>query len=684
MVDETIYAMAARGLATSFTESETPLDFFPRERNRFINGNGGYEKRQGIVQVGSTITGNPRITGLHEYIDNQGNSTRMASGNGTLYRYNTTTEDWDIIRTGMDTSSRLRDVIMGVRQIFYNGVDRNFYTDDAGDTFNELVPLIEVGDTAASATTTRLSDDDVEDWTTTDVAENDIVYNVTRDAYAAVTEVLVSGSAINHTAIGSGATGLGFAANNQSTGNRYRIMDMVELNIIPTDDPDFPDNVTSDTISGTDATTILVSGVNFSDTEIKVGDWVRNTTRSAVTQVTSIATAIGVHGITSQTAGDSLVFMKSAMPLTSFATVHFGRLYMVDARNKRDIVISAKDNPQDLTTDAATINPSRFKTGSLQPSGDIVQTLSSFQRFFVIGGQDNTYVFAGTDPVAVSANAVDFEPVGLFDQGSLTVDAMVNMSGNLVFISDDGLQSLALQQDSFAMGREGLSQQINVTLREALADNDSNDIQVVHYQRRSWVMLKVGAELYIFNYAPQTIGRARGKRIGSWHVFDGPLAQSNVFKVLQSGDLMVGGAGGIVSLFDQKTFDDNGTTYRTEIETPWLTLEEPRKTNVIKSIKYIKPLLETGDNIQYTIRGTGRFQGESTDIVTINTSALGQPAIGLAQVGKSKIGGSSVQESKYPLRLRGEVFKLRFETEDALGPDIISRYSLYYNRAGRR
>lgn len=43
---ERFYDIAKRGLATNFTETEIPVDYALRFRNRFINSAGGAEKRQ--------------------------------------------------------------------------------------------------------------------------------------------------------------------------------------------------------------------------------------------------------------------------------------------------------------------------------------------------------------------------------------------------------------------------------------------------------------------------------------------------------------------------------------------------------------------------------------------------------------------------------------------------------------
>src|SRR3546814_12402187 len=92
-----------------------------------------------------------------------------------------------------------------------------------------------------------------------------------------------------------------------------------------------------------------VTDVNFLDTDIRVKVYIRNTTRTAVMQVSAIATALTVTSVSAQAAGDSLIFLKSAMPIAERQHVHFGRLYMTDARDLRKIRISGAGNPEDMT-----------------------------------------------------------------------------------------------------------------------------------------------------------------------------------------------------------------------------------------------------------------------------------------------------------------------------------------------
>lgn len=702
MLNEASYNISPRGLATSFTESEMPPDYALKFRNRFINAAGGAEKRQGIQQLGDTIAGQHMLDGIHELVDASGNETLFVSGEGRIWSYDGTSA-WTLVKSGLDTTNRLRSAQFDDKLIFMNFVDRPFYTKD-GTTFTELKAIVERGQSLEPTDQNTLRDSNIEDWLVdSDVAINDIVYNRDLQGYGVVTSVTpVSASAtsesnIGHTIIGSAgiATGIGTVLVDGSVeaGQFYEIIDAVELNIIPqpnTTSTD-KDNVATAT-TGTNATTIAVSGVDFSTTDIKVGDFIRNTTRSALTQVSAVGTNLTVASVAGQTANDSLIFLKSAMPIAGNPHVHFGRLYMVDARDRRLVRISGPNNPEDMTAGAGTLDDTSFKYGTQQPRADSVQAMTSFQRFFVIGGKQDVLWFEGTDPIAdTTADSTDFDIVALMPQGVISEDGLISIGNEAVWVSPNGVESTTLVGDASTLGRANLSEQIRITLRNAFISTPTSEIILFHYPRRSWLCLKVGSQIYVFNYTAyfgqqQLSGQTRGTpstQAGSWSVFDGKFARQRAYFVRRSGNLVCCGDGGKVYLFDQGDYTDDGETYTTEYQTAWLTLDEPRKRVNVKQGHYIRPIFDVGANVDYTITAEAPFGVESRETITVEASGGAQP-IGLAQVGSALIGGSSIQDPKVPLRWRGKEVRITYTTNDDKGPDVISRFTLYATPWGKR
>ncbi len=677
-------------MATSFGEAVIPVEYSTVYKNRFQNAAGDAEKRQGIKQFGDVLPSNS-LSRLHELIKTDGTVVTMVSdGTGDIYIYDTVTSTWSLATSSAFLQdANLQSVSFNEKLIFTNGLEKPVWTND-GVTFTELKALHEVGTTTGDTSAQAFYDADVSAWTATNITINDIVYNVDLNAYGVITAV-ASGK-VTHTKISASALGIGIAANNQDAGQAYEVIDSLELNIVALGSSNELDNTTT-TIGDTSAAGIFASAVSdYTNTEIRVGDWVRNTTRSALTQVTAVATSqIGVHGITGQTAGDSVIFLKSAMPNGDSPHVHYSRLFLLDGRDKTKARISGADDPQDFSRDSATIDTSdfsidvntydkqSFNIGPLQPQGDELLGFSSWQRFLAVIGRNNVYFYQGTVPVGENT---DLAPVGLFPQGCISKSAFINLGNTIAIASPNGIESVAFGESASSLNLEQLSFQINTTLRNSIANAAESDMQMLYFPKRSWLMFKVGGELWIYSNAPVVVAGKEKRSMGSWHLFDGKFAQMNDFLVRSDGSLLCCG-GNNVAHFEQNTFDDLGDNIATEYRTGWLSMQEPGSLVTTKHGKYIKPLFETGQNIVYTIHVDAPYNAESSETITVSTSGAAA-SIGMAVVGKSVIGGSPVINDKHSLRWRGERARFTITTDDTKGKDVISNFTIYYTELGKQ
>lgn len=710
MLSEFNYPITTKGLETSFVESEAPASYATVFTNRFINAAGGAEKRQGITRFGNVVPGSPTLDGIHELVQNDGSTILMYSGQGKIWRADETTGSATAIYVSADPNTKLRSVQMGDMLIFTNGVDRPFYTIDAS-AFTELKALMEVGTLGGPVSALGSSDLTVTNWLTdTNVNNSDLIHNLNGGGYGLITQVFATASVtvtsvntfLKHTAIGSAASGIGFQTNDNAVGDAYEIIDLVELNVIPTQNPSNPDN-TGVLASGASTTVVRVSAVtDWTKTEVRVGDYVNNTTQNALTQVTAISTAqLGVIGISGQVAGDSIQLFKSAMPIPNKAHVHYGRLFLADERDQRLIRISGASNPQDMSNNAGTLTLNTFSFGDIQPKGDAVLTMDSFLRYFVVAGESNTYMFEGNNPIAdVSADAsqntimtsTNWTLVAMFPHGVVSPDGALSIGNDFTFVTPDGVQSIALVGFGSNLNRANISEALKVTLRQLIEDTPASQIIAVHYPRRSWFLIKIGSQIYCFNYTAfigqqNQIDQASGNFTasqgnGTWSLFDGKFAQQNAYFVRRNGDLLCAGANGLVYKFDNGTYDDDGENIETHYRSAWFSLSEPRQTVNIKQTRYIKPIVDAGAAVLYTITAEAGFDDESVDTCTV--TAAGGNAIGVAVVGETAIGGTSIINNKYPLRVRGERVRISIDTDDSLGPDIISRLTLYYTSHGAR
>lgn len=681
-VIQTKYTPGRFGLATEFSVSEMPIEYSRNFTNRFINLRGDAEKRAGISRLGSAVPGTPTVTGIHEYVDRLGNVSLFCSGGGSIYKYDASAETWSQVLTGKDTSSRLISVQMTDKLIFTNGVDRNFYTDDAGATFKELKAIMETGQASSTQTSsTSLTDANITNWLSeTFVTNNDVLYNASKNASGIVTSVGATNLSVS--TIGSAATGIGFATGNQESGDRYQVIDTIEMNIIPV--ANGFDNFATLT-AGSTTGVVAVSGVDFSDTEAAIGDYIYNTTRNALTQVTSVSANLNVTTVAGQTANDTVTFHKSAMPISSYPHVHYGRLYLIDGRQRSLVRVSGPNDPQDFSSFQENIEAITEFYSTRQPQAETLLTLKTFQQYLVAGGQRNVYADRGIDPIQnTSAQQTDFNPVGLFPQGCVSRYGLESIGGACIFAANDGLRNFAATFDAASFQTANISEAIKTELANAIASkaNDSDEIQCVHYPRRNWMLFKVGDVIYNYNYTPfYSQGQISQTNYSSFSKFTGKFAQQKIYFIRRNGDLLCAGANGLVYEFDKNAFDDDGDTIQAIYESGFLKLNEVQEGTQIKSGVYIKPVFETSAPISYTLTATGGFDELTTDSVVATTVGVGE--VGRARVGSSPIGGKRIFENKLPLRWKGEQFRIRIETNTTEGPDVITGFTIYGNILGK-
>jgi hypothetical protein len=677
------YRIPTQGLGTDFSQYERPLTFAETYTNRFRNITGGAERRPGMLRYYGMISGNPNLTRLHEWVGNDGTEVLLASDSfGDIWYLNASASAWTQGVTGKASVRQLSGQAED-KLIFVNGVDRNFYTDDGGQTFGELKAIITRGAAAGGSNATTLIDGDISNWIgSTLVANNDIVYNVTKDAYGIVSTV--ASASLTMTAIGSAATGSGKATTNQGPNDQYELIDYVDLNIIPQDNTSFDNVATAG--SGTSTTVIAVSGVNFSTTEIRTGDFVYNTTRSAVGIVTSVSARINLQKlITGQVAGDALAFFKSAMPIASWIHVHYGRAYYLDSRNQRNVVISAPDDPEDVTTYQKTLDSTSYSFGSQQPTGDVILSMATFQKYFVAAGKKNLYIYDGATPISDTSNTtINFTPTAFYPNGVVSRFGLGTNGSDLLHITSEGLQAINIGNISNTTVQNNASVPVRTAMLNAIAQAGADNIQLSYYPRRAWLICKIGDVAYILNTNPTYDDSGELTTVASWHLFSGFWAQQNHYFVRRNGDLLACGNNGLVYQMDSSAATDDGTAISTDLTTAWLRLEEPQRTKRIKQGQYISPVFESAVNLEYTINAVAGWDGYSSDSITVSAgAATGQ--IGTAIVGTSPIGaGTFAQALKHPLRWRGEQVRLQFTTQSSAAPDIITGFTVYGDIGGIR
>lgn len=698
---EVVYKMPAYGLGTDFAESERPLTFAEAYENRFRNVTGAAERRPGLARFSNPIATAPNLTRLHEWISNTGQDVLAASDDeGNIWRYNIsagTSAAWTAALTGK-SASRILSVEANGKLIFCNGIDRNFYSDDGCVTFKELKALISTGSLATGSNTTTVEDGNITNWIAeTNVSDSSIVHNITQNGYGIVTVIVSSvtvsaaNAALTITTIGSSgvANGAGVTTTgqNQVPGDSYEIIDYVNLNIIPNGTPNKTNVGNAGT--GTTTTVVAVSGVNFAKTEIRTGDFVYNTTQGAIAMIGSVSANVNLQQtINSQVANDSLTFFKSAMPISIFIHVHYGRVYYLDSRNQTRVVISASDDPQDVTTYQQTLDSTSFSFDTQQPAGDTLLAMASFQQYFVAAGVKNLYIYQGITPIqeqnpTTVGNTVAFSPIAFYPNGVASRFGLGTNGTDLLHVTVDGLQAINIATVAFTTLQNNISVPIRTVVTNLINEANPDDVQLTFYPRRSWLVMKIGDSCYVLNTFPSYDESGTQRTIPSWHLFSGAWAQQNHYFVRRNGDLLSCGPNGLIYNVDSSASTDDGVAISTELTTAWLRLEEPQRTPRIKTGQYIRPEFESGAPIGYTISVVAGWDNFSSDSIIASAGSTG--AIGSAVIGVDAIGeGQFVQANKYPLRWRGEQARITFTTQSSAAPDVITGFYLYGDIGGVR
>ncbi len=697
------YKPAALGYGSESSSKLQPLDFSSNIINRFYNVLGDLEKRRGMKLLAAQITSifgvscSAQINNLHEYIDSSGNSTLFASGitendgyrYGVVWRYSVTASamisvyDANSIK---DPDKKIYSSQMNDKLIFCNGSDRNFYLDKStinqvGGSSQQLYSVITKGVSGSGTNTIVLTDSDISNWKTqTNVAVNDLVLTYLPNFIGGSVPVggvitSVGTSSLDITNIGTSATGFGVnSIVNFSSGRGYKIVDLVEQNVIPTTNPAgrIYDN-TAVGGSATSANAISVTSLDFSTTEIRAGDYVYNTTRAAITVVATVSTNLGLgnYPISGQAPGDSLVFLKDAMPIASYPHVHYGRLHLIDERDKTKIRVSGPNDAEDFTTFGKTLSSVTIDYGARQPKGDVLLTMHTFQRYLVVGGKAALFVTDGTNPIAdVTADVIDLDPVGLFPQGVFSPQALQSIGNEMLYIGNDGLRSFLAAFDSKNTTTNNKSEQIKSEIIAALQvqANTTEQVQLIHYPRRNWVMMKIGDVIYNYNYTPM-YSNGKFNNLGTFTKFTGLLGQQDTFFVNRAGDLITADSTGRIFTFDvSAVFTDNGINIATTYVSPWHTLQES-ETNadiIVKDGRYIRPVFETSAAIKYNISVVGDYSQLATDSVIVTSEVNG------------------ITNPKLSLRWRGKQAQFTITTDTSAGIDIINSYTVYGNVFGRK
>ena len=713
MLDYLFLPFSNKGLADERNALLLDKDAAHNLDNIIIGTEGQGETRPVINQV--LVSAFPsRATSIHEHINARGSSTYFAGTNGTLYTITpvsgainvpVTATSFGSAAVGWDAGRRIRSTQMGNRMIFYNGTNRAVWTED-GTTFDQQRALSGLGSATANTSATSLRDSDITSWLLEPVAIGDIVFNRTENGYGLVTAIVTG--RLTHTAISSAATGIGTITNLSSAGHTYEIIDTVALNVVPSDGPLF-DNIG---LAGatTGAGQITVSAVtNWFSTEIRVGDYIRNTTRDAVTQVTAIASAtLGVNGITSQVCGDSLVFYKDAFPIPHYAHTYFDRLYAIDVRQRNKVRVTTKGDPSDLTVAGGTLDSLSISVGAFASEPENFEQITSFHNNIVFGGDKHVLLFRGGDPIAdVSGALVNFDLTTIISKGVVSQDAMLPVGSVLLFAARDGIQAVAFGVLDRAE-TQNISGPLTLTTQAEISralEVSAGRVRMVDYPQRQIAVLKAGTTAnLVLNYQPQTQYRHKTteagfflRGLGTWTEFTGQFAETDAEFVDSQGRYLCAFTSGNVNYigqFDALRLTSSATPDRATNSFEWST---PLRNLLSSTGKHYQPEVMHGKfvsihaetvsganpDVTISVRNALASAAETAGTSTITLGPTGTETNNIETILRTDMITPPESGRKYPLRWRGT--EAGFDVEvSGLAPLSVKGLGIWYSKKGRR
>lgn len=110
------------GLASIFPMSKMPSKFSTRLRNCHVTAGGGIGKIPGYEKLNTTTLTDIQKS-VYEYQNSAGEIVKLCAGNGKIYKFNTGTDEFDVIKTGLDVDAIVRFCFVNDVCIITNGVD---------------------------------------------------------------------------------------------------------------------------------------------------------------------------------------------------------------------------------------------------------------------------------------------------------------------------------------------------------------------------------------------------------------------------------------------------------------------------------------------------------------------------------------------------------------------------------
>lgn len=193
----------------------------------------------------------------------------------------------------------------------------------------------------------------------------------------------------------------------------------------------------------------------------------------------------------------------------------------------------------------------------------------------------------------------------------------VNVSGDLYFLTDYGVRSIATQAYTDLLYDVDIGAHIDDLVTAELATTSATP-QAVFYQGGKQFWLVIGAKVFVYTFS-------RSSKVSAWSVYSYPFSIDSVAEY--QGELYLR-SGNSVYKVDGNVFSDNGVNYQVDIETTFQSFGKPGQ---LKHIIGFDAVVEGSADIQFMtdvnndsqITGAVTVQGDTRPYGTIPIELMG-------------------------------------------------------------
>lgn len=305
----------------------------------------------------------------------------------------------------------------------------------------------------------------------------------------------------------------------------------------------------------------------------------------------------------------------SAPSSVSACHTHNHRLVVNNDDNNMEVYISKVD---ELDFDTATNDAIVLNLSKIIPGGDKVLGFSTFlETYLVIWMRHHTLIYN------VPTTFADISLQQVLNVGTVSVDSIDNVGGDLYFASDSGIKSLAASLGTRnTMDIKDVSKLIDPHYRSSVksAITDLTDINGVFYPLCNHYYFTLpyanSPEVWAISKDLEVATGGKGN-IGGY--FTGITAYSFLYR--KDGTILFGSDNGKIYTMDSGTSDD-GAAIPFEVEKTGIYFGNPKINKAVKEMEmYLEATADLTATLEYDYGISGSTSQVQSESITITTDA---------------------------------------------------------------